>query len=197
MAERPGWARDFNRPTGTETRRMRGDRHPCERSWHHDPKTGWPRRPRIAAWTGPPRDEVHRARRKDLQRPVPAARREAHGIVLRPPPRARWLRGLHGWGVAEGRRQEGLVRHPHRGCRDGRHGQCGAGRVAPAPAAIGELREAVAPLTALPYSVLVRSSPLSAGQKTVRQEISARSPSEFPLFTLSCPALPLPAAALG
>ena len=96
MAERPGWARNFSRPKGTETRRMRGDQHPCKRSWHHDPKTGWPRRPRIAAWTGPPRDEVHRARRKDLQRPVPAARREAHGIVLRPLPR---LDGSEGYMV--------------------------------------------------------------------------------------------------
>ena len=145
MAERPVWTRDFSRPKGTETRRMRGDRHPYERSWRHGPKTGRSKRSRVAAWARPPQDEAHRARRKDLQRPVPAARREARGIVLRPPPRARGLRGLHGWGVAERRRQEGLVRHPHRGCRDGRHGQCGAGRVAPAPAAIGELREAIAP----------------------------------------------------
>ena len=40
MAERPGWAGDFDRPKGTEARRMRGNWYPCERSWRHDPKTG-------------------------------------------------------------------------------------------------------------------------------------------------------------
>lgn len=55
MAERPGWARNFNKPKGTETRRMRGDRHPCERSWRHGPKTGRSRRSRTAAWARLPR----------------------------------------------------------------------------------------------------------------------------------------------
>lgn len=87
IAERPGWARDFNRPKGTETRRMRGNQHPCERSRRHGPKTGRSKRSRVAAWARPPQDEAHRARRKDLQRPVPAVRREAHDIVLRLLPR--------------------------------------------------------------------------------------------------------------
>ena len=96
MAERPGWTRDFNRLKGTKTRHMRGDQHPCERSWRHGPKTGRSRRPRVAAWARPPRDEAHRTRREDLQRPVPAARHEAHGIVLRPLPR---LDGSEGYMV--------------------------------------------------------------------------------------------------
>ena len=96
MAERPGWARDFNRPKGTETRRMRGDQHSRERSWRHGPKTGRPRRSRTAAWARPSRDEAHRARREDLQPPAPAARREAHGVVLRPLPR---LDGSEGYMV--------------------------------------------------------------------------------------------------
>ena len=59
MAERPGWARDFNKPKGIETRRVRGDQQPCERPWRHGPKTGRSRRPRVATWARPPQDEVH------------------------------------------------------------------------------------------------------------------------------------------
>lgn len=44
----------------------------------------------------PPQDEAHRARRKDLQHPVPAVRREAHDIVLRLLPR---LDGSEGYMV--------------------------------------------------------------------------------------------------
>ena len=40
MAERPGWAGDFDRPRGTEARHIRGNWYPCERSWRYDPKTG-------------------------------------------------------------------------------------------------------------------------------------------------------------
>ena len=38
---------------------VRGDQHPCERSWRHGPKTGRSRRPRVATWARPPQDEVH------------------------------------------------------------------------------------------------------------------------------------------
>ena len=90
---------------------MRGDRHPYERSWRHDPRTGRPGRVsgRRLGKAAPGRGSPCATWRPST--PSAAARREAHGIASRPLLRARWLQGLHGWGVAEGRRQEGLVRH--------------------------------------------------------------------------------------
>lgn len=40
MAEGPGWAGGLGRPRGAETRRVRGNRRPRERSWRHGPRTG-------------------------------------------------------------------------------------------------------------------------------------------------------------
>jgi len=37
-----GRAGDLDGPKGTEIKRLWGRRCPCERSWRHDPKTGWP-----------------------------------------------------------------------------------------------------------------------------------------------------------
>lgn len=34
-------AGDLDGPKGTEIKRLWGRRCPCERSWRHDPKTGW------------------------------------------------------------------------------------------------------------------------------------------------------------
>ena len=38
MAEKPDWVRDFDRPKGTEIKRIRGNWYLYERSWRYDPK---------------------------------------------------------------------------------------------------------------------------------------------------------------